>query len=422
MDEPPTRAVFLLSKLYTKYMSYQTLKGFRDFLPKQMAIRSKVINTFKKVFESYGFAELQTPTLEYAEVLTGKYGEEAEKLMYLFKDRGEREVGLKYDLTVPLARVMAQNPNLPKPFKRYQIQPVFRAENTQKGRYREIYQCDIDTVGTSSLSADAEILAVISTSLKALGFKEFTIKVNSRKILFSITNSLSVLQTLDKFDKKSEGEVKQELVDKGLKSSEIDSLFSKIKEATADDDLQLVIDKASQLGVENIKFDPTLVRGLDYYTGTIFETIVTEPKIGSITGGGRYDNLIKSLGGPDLPAVGTSFGLDRICDVIEELNFWPDIAPTPVQVLVAVFSIELADNALKLTLDLRQEGLNCETYPDAQVKLDKQLKYASDKGIPYVAIIGPEEAEKNIVTLKNMVTGEQKQVTTDKLISSVSSN
>src|SRR3989344_7692679 len=393
----------------------QTLKGFRDFLPETMAIRSRVINILRGVFEKYGFTELQTPTLEYAEVLTGKYGAEAEKLMYLFKDQGGRDVGLKYDLTVPLARIMTQYPDLPKPFKRYQIQPAFRAENTQKSRYREFYQCDIDTVGTTSLYADAEILAVISDSLIALGFIDFTIRINSRKILFGITNSTSVLQSLDKLDKKSEAEVKQELVDKGLVADEISKIFAGIKSATPDTDLQQVINLAAKLGVDNIKFDPTLVRGLDYYTGTIFETVVTQPKVGSITGGGRYDNLIKTLGGPDLPAVGTTLGLDRICDVIAELNLWPDIKLTTTKVLVTIFSAELRDKSIELSIRLRQTGIGVELYPDDRIKLDKQLQYAARKKIPYVVILGPEEVAKDMVTLKNMSIGEQKQLPADKL-------
>ncbi len=388
----------------------QTLKGFRDFLPQQMTIRSRVINTLKQVFESYGFTELQTPTLEYAEVLKGKYGEEAEKLMYLFKDQGGREVGLKYDLTVPLARVMAQYPEIAKPFKRYQIQPAFRAENTQKGRYREFHQCDIDTVGTSSLYADAEILAVISDCLKALEFADFTIRINSRKILAQITDSPFVLQSLDKLDKKSQEEVKTELIEKGLSDSEISEIFNKLKSVNIDADLQQVMDLAQKLGVTNLRFDPTLVRGLDYYTGTIFETVVTEPKIGSITGGGRYDNLIKSLGGPDLPAVGTTLGLDRICDVIEELNLWPNISPTPTQILVTVFNSELFNQSLELSRYLRTSGVNVELFADKDAKLEKQVKYASTKGIPYVAFIGPEEVAKNVVKIKNMLTGEQKQL------------
>lgn len=387
----------------------QTLKGFRDFLPETMAIRNRVINTLKQVFESYGFLELQTPTLEYAQLLTGKYGQEAEKLMYLFKDQGGREVGLKYDLTVPLARVMAQYPNLPKPFKRYQIQPAFRAENTQKSRYREFYQCDLDTVGVTSPLADAEILAVIQASLDALGFTNFTIRANSRQILFAITDSLSVLQSLDKLDKKSRAEVEQELSQKSLSPSQISDLFSKLDSAKPDDNLQKIIESAKKMGVTNIVFDPTLVRGLDYYTGAIFETVVTEPKIGSITGGGRYDNLIKSLGGPDLAAVGTSLGLDRICDVVQELNIWPDLSLTPIQILVTIFSPEYSDKSIELSTKLRRAGVTTELYPDDRIKLEKQLKYASQKSIPYVAILGPEEISNDVITLKNLSTGQQKK-------------
>ncbi len=395
----------------------QTLKGFRDFLPQTMAIRSRVINILKGVFEKYGFSELQTPTLEYAEVLTGKYGQEAEKLMYLFKDPGGRDIGLKYDLTVPLARVMGQYPSLPKPFKRYQIQPAFRAENTQKGRYREFYQCDVDTVGSTSPLTDAEILAVISDSLTALGFKDFKIRVNSRQILFSITKDLSVLQTIDKLDKKSVDEVKQELSQKGISVDEIQNIFTGLESTQPDENLQQVINLAQKLGAKNVQFDPRLVRGLDYYTGAIFETIVTEPKIGSITGGGRYDNLIKSLGGPDLPAVGTTLGLDRICDVIEELNLWSNISPTSTRVLVTIFSPELLDKSIELSTKLRKAGGGVELYPDDRTKLEKQLKYANVKGISFVAILGPEEAAKDTIKLKDMKTGEQKELKIEELIS-----
>ena len=358
----------------------QTLKGFRDFLPETMTIRNKVISTLKAVFESYGFAELQTPTLEYAEVLTGKYGEEAEKLMYLFKDPGNRAVGLKYDLTVPLARLMTQYPDLPKPFKRYQIQPAFRAENTQKSRYREFYQCDIDTIGTTSPLADAEILAVISDSLSALKFSDFTIRVNSRQILFDLIiksgissdKTFTVLQIIDKLDKKPRTEIEVELASKQVDQLQINNLFSLLDTAQPDPKLQEIIDLGIKLGARNVQFSPFLVRGLDYYTGAIFETIVEKPKIGSITGGGRYDQLIKTLGGPDLPAVGTTIGLDRICDVIADLNLWPNLPKSPAQVLVAIFSPDLYSPALKLSRSLRESGVNTELYPNPNIKLDKQ--------------------------------------------------
>jgi histidyl-tRNA synthetase len=220
------------------------------------------------------------------------------------------------------------------------------------------------------------------------------------------TDSATVLQSLDKLDKKTVQEVRDELSSKGFATTEIDYIFTKLQAVTIDSDLQQVMDIAGKLGVTNLKFDPTLVRGLDYYTGTIFETIVTEPKIGSITGGGRYDKLIKSLGGPDLPAVGTTLGLDRICDVVEELNLWPDVAAN-TKVLVTIFSKDLAGNSLEVAKKLRDEKINVELYPDPEVKLEKQLKYASTKSIPYVIILGPEEIENKTLKLKNMQTGEQ---------------
>lgn len=405
-------------------MANQTLKGFRDFLPPVMAVRNRVISTARSVFESYGFSELQTPTVEYADVLLGKYGPEAEKLMYIFKDNGGREVGLKYDLTVPLARVMANYPDLPKPFKRYAIQPVFRAENPQKGRYRELVQCDFDIVGSTSPAADAEILAIISDTLTRLNFTNFTIRVNSRQILFElviksgIPSNLTfpVLQSVDKLDKKSRAEVEEELSTKGLSPLQISRLFDYLDSAVPDASLNEIMEVAGKLGVQNIKFDPRLVRGLDYYTGIIFETVVESPKIGSITGGGRYDNLIKTLGGPELPAVGSTLGLERICDVIMENNLLPQILSTPTQIVVTVFSPDVAGVSIEASRVLRQSGINVELYPDFTAKMDKQLKYASAKSIPYAAIIGPQEAADNTVTLKDLRAGTQSTISLSEVV------
>lgn len=394
-------------------------------MPQKMAVRNEAIKRLREVFKKYGFEELQTPSLEYREVLLGKYGEEAEKLMYLFKDPGGRDVGLKYDLTVPLARVAASYPDLPIPFKRYQIQPVWRAEKPQKGRYREIYQCDIDTIGSSSPLSDAEIIAVINDSLEALGFTNYKIRINSRSVLFSTMEAsvvpqnlwLTTIQSIDKLNKKPQEEIEKELTDKGLGSEQIRDIFDFLKKAEPDEFLKKVMGLAKKMGVkENLVFDPILSRGLDYYTGPIFESVVEEPKIGSVTGGGRYDKLLKTLGGPDLPATGTTVGLDRVCDVIEELNLWPDINPTPTKVLVTVFSKELLAQSIQVAKMLRENEINTELYPDELVKLDKQLKYADKKGVPFVVIIGPEEAESNTVTLKNLKTKEQKKIEISGLI------
>jgi histidyl-tRNA synthetase len=402
-----------------------TLKGFRDFLPSKMAIRNEAIKRLRTVFAKYGFEELQTPAVEYAEVLKGKYGEEAEKLMYLFKDPGERNVGLRYDLTVPLARVISSYPDLPKPFKRFQIQPAYRAENTQKGRYREFYQCDVDIVGSSSPISDAEILAVTNDSLKALGFTSFKIMVNSRSILYSLmeasgipdTKYLTIAQSLDKLEKKGKEEVVKELSAKGFDDNTIKTIFENISKAAPDKYLSEVLEIAKKMGVaENIVFEPTLSRGLDYYTGPIFESVVTEPKIGSITGGGRYDKLLKTLGGPDLPAVGTTIGLDRVCDVIEELNLWPNITRTSTNVLVTIFSNELKGKAIDVAQMLRAENINTELYPSEDSDLNKQLKFADKKEIPFAIIIGPDEAKNDSVMVKNLATGKQETVSLQDLV------
>lgn len=411
-------------------MKLATPKGFRDFLPEKMAFRNEVIRRLKAIFEKYGFEELQTPSLEYQKVLLGKYGDEAEKLMYLFKDPGKRDVGLRYDLTVPMARVVSSYPNLPKPFKRYQIQPAWRAENTQKGRYREFYQCDVDTIGSTSPLSDAEILAVINGALKALEFPSFRIKVNSRQVLFSTMEKakiikdlwLTTIQSIDKLDKKSKDEVQQELLEKGLSSEQIKNVLDELEKAQPDNYLKTTLEFAKKMGVsENIVFDPKLARGLDYYTGPIFESVVDEPKIGSITGGGRYDGLLKVMGGMDLPATGTTIGLDRACDVIEDLNLWPNIVKTTTKVLVTVFSESLIAKSLELSSSLRSNNINCELYLDPEAKLDKQFKYADQKGIPFVAVIGPDEVAKDLVTLKDLNTKSQETLTLDEVVSKLSS-
>lgn len=396
----------------------KTLKGFRDFLPEKMAIRNEVVRRLIEVFERYGFSELQTPSLEYQEVLMGKYGKEAEKLMYVFKDPGGRKVGLRYDLTVPLARVVSNYPDLPKPFRRYQIQPVWRAEKPQKARYREFYQCDVDIVGAASPLADAEIIAITTDSLKSLGFSDFKIRINSRQALFSSMRKANIakdkwntiIQSIDKLDKKEKEEVEQELFDKGLNKEEVKTLFNIINQAKPDNFLKQTIAYAKKLGAENIEFDPILARGLDYYTGPIFESVVKKPKIGSITGGGRYDKLLKSLGGPDLPAVGTTFGLDRIANVIEELNLWPNLPETPTRILVTIFSPKLLENSIKVVKFIRSQGVNAEIYPAEDINLDKQLKYANKKGIPFVAIIGPEEEKQGKLVVKEMKSGKQERI------------
>ena len=404
----------------------QTLKGFRDFLPKDMAVRNYVKNTLTEVFENFGYLPLETPALEYSSVLKGKYSNETDdKLGYFFKDNGDREIGLRYDLTVPTAKVLAIYSNeIQFPFKRYQIQPVWRAENTQKGRYREFVQCDIDIFGTASPIADAEIISVIYAGTQKLNLKNATISINSRQVLFDILTKSgiekdqnSVLQSLDKLGKIGKEGVKNELNSKALSQSQIDNLFKGIKEAQPDENLKQVLDKLKDLGLpdNSYVFDPTLVRGCDYYTGTIFEVSVIEPKIGAIGGGGRYDNLISTLGGPSIPAVGFSFGFERIVDVVEQLNLLPQINQSKTKILVANFGPETETNILNLISKLRDKNISSAIYPDND-KLAKQIKYATSSGIPYLAIIGTDEAKNNQITLKNLETTEQKLFSFEELV------
>jgi len=405
----------------------QTLKGFRDFLPKDMVIRNYVKDILVQTFETFGFLPIETPALEYASTLTDKdsAGNEAEKLMYMFKDNGDRQVGLRYDLTIPVSKVLAIYQNeIQLPFKRYQIQPVYRAEKPQKGRYREFTQCDIDIFGQPSPINEAELVAIIYTALTKLGFKKFTIRLNSRVVLSQILSQSglenqknTVLQSIDKLDKIGEDGVKNELISKGIPTDQINQVFDYIKSAQPDEYLKNVIEKISQFGVlqDYYKFDPTLVRGLDYYTGPIIETSVEEPKIGSIGGGGRYDNLISSLGGPDIPAVGYSFGLDRIVDVIQELNLVPIAVKNKIKVLVVNFGSETEKESLQLVSQLRNQEISSIIYPTAQ-NLGKQIKYALDLGIKYIAIIGSDEVKTNKITLKNLDTKDQNSINFDELI------
>lgn len=389
----------------------QTLKGFRDFLPQDAKKRQYVIGILKRVFENFGFDPLETPTLEYEEVLSGKYGEEGDKLMYRFIDNGGRSVAMRYDQTVPLVRVAAQYTQvLPTPFKRYQIQNVWRAENTQKGRYREFLQCDVDILGLDSAACDAEAIAVAAKSFEALGFENYKVLINDRNIFGDLPPQ--AIRIIDKLKKIGVDGVKKELKEKGFDPD----ILSKIQATPLPERLSLVIKVAGKMNIdkEKIVYDPTLARGLDYYTGTIFEIEVPEYPTGSLGGGGRYDDLIGMFGNNKLPAVGFSFGFDRTLEAMEELKLFPsDLQGT--KVLVTIFSLEFADKSMEITNLLRSKNIPSEIYLDANTKMEKQLKYADQKNIPYVIVLGPREVEENIMTLKNMTSREQKKVTINQL-------
>lgn len=402
----------------------QTLKGFRDFLPGEKRQRDLVQSSIKSTFELYGFEPLETPTLEYAELLLGKYGTEADKLVYSFEDRGGRQVALRYDQTVPTARVLAQYQNeLGKGFRRYQIQPVFRADKPQKGRYREFTQCDADIFGITSPIADAEILAVYYGIYKNLGLSDIVIEFNDRDTLIATlspfaTDSIpvsSIIQSVDKLDKQTVIEVTAELVAKGLEEKNAVQALANIEAAKPSANLESILVAVKALGVpaSNLKFNPTIARGLDYYTGMIFEGKI-RGETGSVGGGGRYDKLIENLGGPSIPAVGFGLGFDRTVEVLISRNLVSGEPST--QVLVTIFSPNLQGVTLKVAQSLRNAGINTELYPEPSDKLDRQFKYADKKSIPYAVVIGADEIKNNMVTLKSLATREQLTLPIDEAI------
>nr|MDO8099941.1 histidine--tRNA ligase [Candidatus Njordarchaeota archaeon] len=419
--------------------------GTRDFLPEDMIAREYVIGIIKKVFEEYGYDPMETPAIEFGEVLKGKYGEE-ERLIYEFKDRGGRDLALRYDLTVPLSRVVASNPQLPKPFKRYQISRVWRYDNPQRGRYREFWQCDIDIVGSKSMTADTEVIMVAVDVFRTLGFRDFQIRINNRKILDAIcsyagideSQKMEALRSLDKVDKIGVQGIAEELKQKGLpdecigkllestqvkgKPNEVLSYVSKklsiYRQAVEGaEELREIVSILEELGVEEKSYsiDLGLARGLDYYTGPIFEIAVTEPKIGSLSGGGRYDKLIGSFAGVDVPATGISFGLERIIDLMRELKM-VSLPKTKTLVVVSSIDEESSLEALRVAQRLRRAGIPVRTDVMGERKITRQLKYADSLGIPYAIIVGRAEIEKAVFKLKLMEKREEKEMKIEKII------
>lgn len=429
-----------------KIIQPRILKGFRDYPPEKMHLRLYLQDILKKLFELYGFQPFDTPILEYAEILEGKYGEEGEKLMYKFKDHGDRTLAMRYDLTIPLARFIAMNPQLILPFRRYHLGPVWRADKPQHGRFREFWQCDIDIVGTDSYLADVEVLSLAYDFFQKIGIEKFIIRVNDRRVLnalltlFGFKNEAApeVLRSIDKLDKIGPHGVEQELSEKGFNSASISELLSLLTmHVTIEETLSMLKEKllpsqaSVQVGLvalENIfrvlknkgkdpgffSLDLSLARGLDYYTSTIYEAVVEEPKIGSLLGGGRYDNLIGIFCGKTIPATGFSFGFERIVTVLEELQLLRSNQHT-IKVLVTIFTPELAEYSVTIANILRKNNINVEVYPDDQTKLAKQLTYANKKNIPFAIIAGPEEKKNNVVTLKDLKKGSQETSTVDEI-------
>ena len=423
-------------------------KGTRDFGQVEMARRNYIFDTIKGVFSLYGFQQIETPAMENIGTLMGKYGEEGDKLLFRIQNSGEKaglapEKGLRYDLTVPFARYVVQHrEEIAFPFKRYQIQPVWRADRPQKGRYREFYQCDVDVIGSDSLIGELELIQIVEEVYKRLGIN-VCLHINNRKILAGIAEVIGapdkmvdITVAIDKLDKIGVEAVNAELVERGLNAEQVAKLqpilnlsgttaekLAALKTILANSETGLKgvaeLEEVFQLleNVDcrlNIELDLCLARGLNYYTGAIFEVKALDVQMGSITGGGRYDNLTGIFGLPGVSGVGISFGADRIYDVLTELDLFPKELQSTTQVLFATFGAEELKYALKWAKELRAKGMAVEVYPEP-TKMKKQMGYADDKQIPYVAIVGGNEMETNTVMLKNMATGEQKQVTIEEL-------
>ncbi|MBI2031835.1 MAG: histidine--tRNA ligase [Candidatus Levybacteria bacterium] len=385
----------------------KTLKGFRDFLPKETRKRQFVINTIKSVFESYGFEPLETPALEFSDFLKGKYGEE-EKLIYEFETKGKDKVALRYDQTVPLSRVIIQYQNeLVFPFKRYQIQNVWRGENPQKGRYREFLQCDADIVGSSSPLSDAEILKLVLDIYKKLGL-DVTIKINDRENFKDLDRKY--ISAIDKLEKIGESAVLSEMIDKGMTDDDAKIALKNLQEKPQTQNIKDIYSelKLLEADLNKIIYEPTLARGLDYYTGMIFETL-TEGYSGSLCSGGRYDKLIGKFSGVEMPAVGFGLGFDRTLEILEEKNLI-NIPFSSVRLLV-ILNNNTKDKSLEVYQKLRNANISAELYLEENAALEKQLKYADRKNIPYVLIV-----KENVLELKDMSKREQKSLTIEEIL------
>ena len=413
----------------------RTLKGFRDFLPETMLPRERIMDIARRVFRSYGFSPIDTPALEYLEILLGKGGAETDKQLYRFQDHGGRDVGMRFDLTVPLARFAAQHiGELGTPFKRYHIATVWRGENTQRGRYREFMQCDFDTIGTKSVAADAEMVLVVYDLLRAIGFERFTIHVNNRLVLSGLLESLGlesrsteVLRALDKLAKVGPERVAEEIQQTTDATAEMlarllelvqlkgsnDAVLNQLRPLVAGskrgqegvDRLAELFSAVSAAGVpgERVSLDVSIARGLDYYTGTVLETTLDDlPTIGSVCSGGRYDNLAELYTNQQLPGIGASLGLDRLLAAMEELGML-EKKHTPAQVFIPYFDAAHIGDYFKLAAELRSAGLAVEVYPEP-AKLGKQLQYADRKGFRVAVIAGSREFSAGECQIKDLAT------------------
>lgn len=427
-DQGPRRSFFYTPPLASRFVSLldvklnmknimdkpQTLKGFRDFLPPEAKKRQWLNGQIEKTFELWGFDPIETPTLEPLELFEGQIGED-EKLFFKFKDNAGRDVALRYDQTVPTCRIVGQyGQELPSPFKRYQIQPAFRSENPQKGRYREFVQCDADIFGVASPLADAEVIALSLDIYRRLGFKDACVYVNDRSLLSDLPYEAIV--AIDKLEKLGEAGVIADMVAKGISKEVASGYLDKVRNLTPNDIINTIFDYLAKAGFDSswYRFEPTLARSFSYSTGPIWEVKILSQPGGSVLGGERFDKLVERVSGNNVPGTGFGLGFDRTLEAAEVAGLVPDFK-TGCLLLICTMGTPYLDLSLTFGKNLRDQGVNTEVYTDPEAKLDKQLKYANKKGIPFVAIFGENEVQTQSITLKNMITGEQTSLRTDKL-------
>ena len=394
----------------------QTLKGFRDFLPEEALKRQWLKNKIAKICELWGYDPMETPTLEPLEIFKGQVGDD-EKLFYSFKDQGGRDVALRYDQTIPTCRVVGQyNGVMLMPFRRYQIQSAFRSEKPQKGRYREFLQVDADIFGVATPLADAETMALSLDIYRKLGFKKAVVLINDRSLLADLP--YEAISAIDKLKKIGKEGVISEMEKRGIAKSKALEYFNIVLSLKPNKTIEFILNYLKEYGFEKdwYKFDPTIARSFSYSTGPIWEIEIPDSSGGSVLGGERYDKVVQNISGVNVPGTGFGLGFDRTLEALEEFNLIPKLK-TASKALVTIFTPETVDESINVSKTLRESGINTELYPNETVRLDKQLKYADKKGIPYVIIIGPEEVKDKKILLKNLKTGEQIKTNIENLIS-----
>lgn len=395
----------------------RTLKGFNDYLPEQAARRQWVQERLRHVFERWGYQPLETPALEYADVLLGRYGAEADKLVYRFQDHGGRSVALRYDQTAPFARVVAQHRALPRPFRRYQFQRVWRGENTGRGREREFTQCDVDIAGTENAVADAETLAVAHAGYQAVGVPKPQLLVNDRRLFAEVGLSKEEITIVDKLAKIGGDGVVRELAAIGRSEADARDVLQRVQDLQPTDRLREVLSMAEQLGtpLESLRFEPTLARGLDYYTSIIFEVVTPDYTAGSLGGGGRYDELIGRFTGQNVPATGFSFGLERLCEALEHLGVFASLRAAPEVVAIALGGAQLAWLG-EVAAHLRRAGISVAISTEPERAAGRQIEAADKLGARYALIVGESEAAARTAALRQLATREQETLDPEALV------